>query len=276
MADICERQIDWHPKNRKLIQIPKNGLEYAFVSDDYRQIHQLVWCKDFMQDAVYGQVNQKPVTIYGFKYDPAVDPPLNMEKTRIMVTSWRDANFGSKICNNCLEFLRGVESHLKMRKTTVEKCSGAPATYKKAGVWLLDGSKRWMKSPPMLSLYTMLIRIGLVHNVGDSFKKTIRLIKSGELKPYNWKEDKIDHKGSVIHYDNDRDFLRKGNRGLVRILKHGDRKLFFSDIANNYPENNKRGYSFSTYDLHDRCGLVGFSKKETASEFPYWHRLDKA
>ena len=276
MADICERQVKWHPKNRRLIQIPKKGIEYAFVSEDYQQIHQLVWCKDFMQDAIYGQVNQKPVSIYGFKYDPALDPPLYMKKTRIMVANWHDANFGLKICN-CLEFLNEVESHLKMSRTTINKCSGVPVVYKKSGVWLLEGSKRWMKSPPMMSLYTLLIRIGLVHQSGDNFKKTIRLIKSGAIKPYNWKKDKVnDLSGKVTHYDNDRDFLRIGNRAISKILKHGDRKLFFRDIQNNYPKKNKRGYSFCTHHLHECCGLVGFSKKETELEFPHWHRLDKA
>lgn len=274
MSRICERQVQWHPKNRRLIQIPKNGIEYAFVSEDYRQIHQLVWCKDFMQDAVYGQVNQKPVDIYGFKYDPATDPPLYMKKTRIMVTSWRDAKFGLKICNNCLEFLNGVETHLKMSKTVLEKCLGTPPTYKKSGVWLIEGSRRWMKSPPMMSLYTMLIRIGIVHTLGDSFKKTIQLIKSGELKPYNWKEDRVNSSGIKFHHENDKDFLKKGNRGLSTILKHGDRKLFFRDIKENYPAKNNYGYSFSTYHLHDQCGLVGFSKKETKTEFPHWHRFD--
>ena len=270
MSRIYERQVQWHPKNKRLIQIPKNGIEYAFVSEDYIQIHQLVWCKDFMQDAVYGQVNQTSVNIYGFNYDPAIDQPLYMKKTRMIVTNWRDANFGLKICNNCLEFLNDVETHLKMSKTIVEKCLGVPATYKKSGVWILEGSRRWMKSPPMMSLYTMLIRIGLVHNLGDSFKKTLRSIKSGSTKPYNWKEDKVG-----IHIDNDRDFLRKGHRGLAKILKHGDRKLFFRDIKENYPRKNYHGYSFSTHHIHERCGLVGFSKKETRLDFPHWHRLDQ-
>ncbi len=276
MSRICERHVEWHPKNRRLIQIPKNGIEYAFVSEDYRQIHQLVWCKDFMQDAIYGQVNQKSVSIYGFKYDPITDPPLYMKKTRIMATSWRDANFVTKICNNCLEFLNGVETHLKMSKTIVEKCLGAPATYKKSGVWLLEGSRRWMKSPPMMSLYTMLIRIGLVHNLGDNFQKTLRLIKSGKIQPYNWRKDTVDHDGRVTHHDNDMDFLKRGNRGLSTILKHGDRKIFFRDIKKNYPKDNKSGYSFSTNIIHDHCGLVGFSKKRTDEEFPHWHRLDKS
>ena len=276
MPRIHEVQVKWHPKNRRLIQIPKKGIEYAFVSEDLKQIHQLVWCKDFMQDAVYGQVNQKSVSIYGFIYNPAEDPPLYMDKTRIMVTSWRDANFETKICNNCIEFLNAVESDLKMLKTSLSKCSGAPATYKKSGVWLLDGSKRWMKSPPMMSLYTLLIRIGLVHTLGDSHKKTLRMIKNGKLLPYNWKEDRINKNGTTHHSDNDRDFLRKGHRALSMIMKHGDRRLFFRDIKNNYPEKNQNGYSFSTHHIHERCGLVGFPKKETKTEFPHWHRLDES
>tara|TARA_Y100000034_G_scaffold120815_1_gene164211 strand:+ start:254 stop:1069 length:816 start_codon:yes stop_codon:yes gene_type:complete len=270
MEVITEREVEWHKKNLKIFQIPKEGLEFAFLSADYRQVHQLVWCKDFLQDAVYAQINQKPIEIYGFSFNPATCPPVSMDRTRLMVTSFKDTNFGSKICNNCREFLHQIEDHLKMSKTVVEKCAKTPPTYRKSGVWILDSSKRWMKSPPMMSLFTLLIRIGLVHRLGDSFEKTLNRIKYGKVKPYNWRPKAYD--GSK--HDNDQNFLRAGKRGFDAVMTHGDRKIFHKNIQDNYPQNNREGRPFSTYILHDDCGIVGFSQGTTKKEFPHWHRSE--
>jgi len=271
MRGIKERTVEWHKKNLKIFQIPTDGLEFAFLSKDYKQVHQLVWCKDFMQDAVYSQVNQTPVEIYGFSFDPTSCPQISLDKTRLMVTSFKDEEFRFKICKNCREFLHQIEDHLKMSKTTIAKCAKAPATYRKSGVWILTGSKRWMKSPPMISLYTLLIRIGLVHKIGDSFEKTLNRIKYGKVRPYNWRPVKNNGYKPV----NDQNFLRSGRKGIEIILKHGDRRIFHSQIQQNYPPNNYRGKPFSTHTLHEDCGIVGFSQGKTKKNFPHWHRLGK-
>lgn len=271
MKGIKERNIKWHKKNLKIFQIPTEGLEFAFVSPDYEQVHQLVWCKDFMQDAVFSQIHQKSVQIYGFSYDPSISPAVSLDRTRIMVTSFKDADFGSKICNNCLEFLNQIEDHLKMSRTVVEKCSTAPPTYRKSGVWILDGSVRWIKAPPMVSLFTLLVRVGLVHRLGDSFTMTLNRIRNGKVKPYNWRAPRA----NGVDYENDKTFLWSGKDGLDTILSHGDRKLFHRKIEDNYPAKNKMGREFSTYMLHDSCGIVGFSQGKTKTEFPHWHRMDE-
>ena len=261
MEDIKEREIVWHAKNKKISQIPREGLEFAFISEDYKQIHQFVWCKDFMQDAIFGHLNQKKITVYGFNYDPEVDPPLYMKKTRIMIANFKDTNFGSRVLENLREFLHGIEGQLKMAKTTFEKCEEPPPRYKKAGVYLLNGSCRWMKSPPMISLYTLLLRIGMTHELGQPWYETFK---------------KIQKASSGYYSTTDHSFAERAQKGLDFILEHGDRKIFHRTIEKNYPANHTSGMVFSVFTIHDNCGVIGFSQGNTKSEFPHWHRLEEA
>lgn len=262
MNKITERKIKWHPKTLRINQIPKEGLEYAFLSKDYVQIHQLVWCKDFMQDAIYAHVNGTVASIYGFKYDPSKDPPIYEDKTRIMVNSFKDKSFETKVLNNLSDFIHQIESELKMTPTVFEKVSNPHSRYKKSGVFIANGSKRWMKAPPMISLYTLLLRVGLMHTVGDKFSKTMESMRYNEISPYY---------GSSVE-DNDVDFLKQTQKGFDRIMTHGDRKLFHRDIAKNYPKYNKYGSNFSINSMHENCGMVGFSSDSTSESFPHWHR----
>lgn len=268
MRNIPEIQVKWHPKTLKNIsQIPTDGMEYAFVSEDNKQVHQLVWCKDFMQDVIFGFVNNEPVDIFGFEYDPSRDVPISRSKTRIMVCNWRDKDFEQKLLNNCAEFIHGIETQLKMRYTQFSKCTNPPPIYRKSGVFVVEGSKRWMVAPPMMSFYTLMLRIGMVHPMGQPFQKTLDQIYDGDIEPYNFKPDIKSEKYGDVHEDNDCDQLRNGWIAVEKILRHGDRNLFHKSIKNNYYK------EAGIYFIHDDCGLMGFSVEETEKYFPTWHSL---
>ena len=266
MQEITLREVKWHPKTNKICQIPKEGLEFAMLSNGYEQLNQLVWCKDFMQDLIWSYVNNQVIDIYGFHYDPRNSASPSIKRLKLLVTNYKDANFGDKIKNNVLPLLHSVEDRLKMSKTILEKCKTAPATYKKAGVWILDSSKRWLKSPPMLSFFTLLVRIGLVHNSTDSLEETLKKIEEGKIQSY------YDAK------NRDKEMISKATSGIKDILKYSDRKIFPSKIQLNYSSkyiDNVSDGSFSkmtVYNIHDRCGLVGFSRGTTRQYFPDWHK----
>lgn len=266
MSKIAERKVEWHPKTLKGIsQIPKDGMEFAYVSEDYKQVHQLVWCKDFMQDTIFGYLNNAQFEIYGFEYDPAKNPAICKDKTRIMVCNWRDQQFEQKLLVNCKEFLHGIEKKLKMKKTIFEKCVNPPPIYRRSGVFIIEGSRRWMIAPPMISLYTLLIRVGMIHPVGQDVEETLNQVRNQTLNPYNWKPDRTTKWGE-IHDDNDSDNLQNGWDGLNTILRIGDRKIFHRSIKENYRNN------VGIYTIHDDCGLGGFSNGYTEDNFPHWHR----
>jgi hypothetical protein len=260
--EVCERKIKWHPRTLKICQIPKQGLEYAFLSKDYVQLHQFVWCKDFMQDVIYGAINNQRMEIYGFAYDPTKDPPVDFSKTHMLLNSYKDANFGTKVLNGLRDFLNQVEQQLEMSATVFEKAVNPHYHYRQSGIYIAVGDPRWMHSPPMISLYTMLLRVGLMHKKGLPFMETIQKMKSGELEPYYGKQ-----KG-----DNDQRLLRNTEKGFERIIQKGDQSIFYEKIEDNYPEKIKGRYSVGVHSIHDSWGMTGFSSDRTKSDFPEWHK----
>ncbi len=256
---MLKHEVSWHPKSQKLAQIPKQGLEYAFVSERFEQAHQLLWCKDFLQDAIYGFLNQQKVDIYNFQYDPKVNPPLYMDKTRIMICNWKDNEFRNRI-PNLVDFLNQFEIRMRMWKTRAIEVSNPPLVYRKTGVFILESSPRWMRSPPMISLYALFVRVGMVHKAGDSYKDTIAKVESGEVKGYY---AKTDYSGRTA----DASQLANAKKGIAWLLKYRDQALFHTQIKQNYPE------GVSTSEVHNSLGIGGFSYGGTSNRFPHWHRL---
>lgn len=142
-----EANIQWMPKINKVTQLVNKGLEYALVSSDYKQVHQFVYCKDFLQDCVHARLNNLSLSIYGFAYNNRNNPLVDLNETRVMVSDYRNKSFSDSI-PNILDFLNQIEEHLGMKKSTVKMCKNPPKIYKKSGVWLFEGSKRWMKAAP--------------------------------------------------------------------------------------------------------------------------------
>lgn len=261
MREVMIKDVKWHPKTNKISQIPKEGLEFAMLSAGYEQLNQLVWCKDFMQDIIWSYVNNTPIEIYGFKYNPKEEPAPSLNRIRLLITNYKDPELSNKVQNNLLPLLHSVEDRLKMSRTILEKCRTTPPIYKKSGVWILNGSKRWLKASPMVSLYTLLVRVGLVHNSGDALETTIQKIINKENSSY------FDNK------NRDGEMLSNALKGIQKIMKYTDNKIFPADLKKNYPIRYGTGiksYDFSIFTMHDRCGIVGFSKKETEQYFPNW------
>ncbi len=244
------KNIQWYVGDQQnLLQAFSSGVEFSFASPNDIQVSPFAYCKDYLQDAVHGFLTKKTSTIFGFTYDPKKHEPIALNKTKLLVTNSIDFEFSNKIVN-CLDFLNQIEKHLKIRKTKAEECDNVPLQYLRSGIWLFEGSKRWINSPPMLSLYTLLIRLGFGHTIGTPFEKTIDGICSGAIKPYQ----KIDVGR-----------LKKCKSGIKKILRLGDREIFDSKIKNNYPR------TVLTRTMHNTMGIVGFSSGRTKSYVPSWH-----
>lgn len=251
------RNIKWKPSSTssKILQMYSKGLEYALVSFDYEQCHSFVWCKDFLHDVIYGALHEKWFEIYKFRYNPSVDPTPCLDRIRLMITNSKDNKFSDKI-PIVVDFINQIEEKLKIKKSIARKCKNPPEAYSKSGVFVFEGSKRWIQSPPMLSLYALLLRVGFCHTINESFLKTIEEIKSGEIKPYQNK---------------DKNLLKNSDLALQKILKIGDRKIFHRKIELNYPSKMKIDL------IHNRLGIIGFSadimrkKADIPVLIPHWH-----
>lgn len=246
-------------KNYTTAQIYSKGFEFAFMSDidgTYHQACTFVYCKDFLHDAVWAMINKTKWHIYGFKYDSSKDVPLDLDNCvfafRNTVYNGKDAEFHSRRLA-CQEFLNGVEAKLGFQPSVIYEVphDGGPC-------WLIVGDKGWQHAPPLVGLYTLLIRVGFMHNSGDSADETLKKAKSGKIK--------IGDSGS---YAGNRDcsYISQSWKGIQAILKHG-LDIFYAKMEANYPKDlPKRGAS-----LHDAYGPVNFSKGIPKKAMPHWYR----
>lgn len=259
MTTPRKRHIQWlEPKiNEKILQIYSKGVEFALVSENYEQCHSFVWCKDFLHDAVYSTLNNKPIEIYRFKFNPTINPNPCLKSIKLLLANSKDKKFKEKI-PACLDFINQIEEQMKIKKTIIKECDNIPNIYKNSGVFLFEGSKRWIQAPPMISLYSLLLRVGFSHIKGTSFKDTIDGIYSKAIKPYQ---------------KNDRKWLMDSELALEKILRLGDRKVFYRNIKENYPN------KFTIDIVHNKLGIIGFSTDILLSlagasvVFPSWHLI---
>lgn len=252
-----KRRIKWKPTPLKpqILQIYSRGIEYALVSDCYEQCHNFVWCKDFLHDVLHASINERAIEIYRFKFN-LKNPQPCQSKIRLLLANSKDKKFASKI-PACLDFINQIEERIKIKKTQVRECSSPPENYKN-GIFIFEGSRRWIQAPPMLSLYSLLLRVGFSHTLGDSFTTTIEGIKSGKIKPYQ---------------KHDRRWLDKIGPALEKIFRLGDRRIFHKNIKANYPK------KFAIDEVHNKLGIIGFSSDMLYHALgqsvvvPSWHIL---
>ena len=244
-------KITWYNWKGSIAQIYSNGLEYAFASEDNKQCCPFVFCKDFLQDCVWGQLYGKVATIFGFTFNPKNDPHLDMNKCKLLVTNSADPKEFKNRIEKCVLFINQIEKALHLIRTVAYECELPPPHYTKCGVFLLESSRRWLEAPPLVSLYTLLIRVGFVYNGTDTFMEHIAKVQEGKISPYQ---------------RNDASYLKSADKGIKQIMELGYRKIFYIDPKKNYPEGIQTGV------LHNSTGIVGFTAGSTKTVVPYWHR----
>lgn len=248
---IRTRSVHFHDTEPTLAQVLSSGAEFAMVTEDNHQCTPFVLCRDFLQDTIQSTLNKRKLSLYGFVHDP--DPKKShqpsLRKTKLLMAhSTRKMNVP-----NMLDLLNQIETDLKIAKTKIYKCKGdIPKRYMRGGVFLIIGSCRWIKSPVMISLYTLLLRIGSSHKAGTPYVETIESIAAGTKRP-----------PQAL----DKSRIKAAKNGIETILKLGDRKIFGHNIASNYPAD------INLNTMHHIMGIIGFSNKQTAKHMPKWHEV---
>lgn len=236
--------------NSGIAQVYSSGLQYALVNDDYQQCHDFVFCKDFIQDAYHGFLHQQQASIYGFTYDPSTQPPLSLTKLRIVLVNSKDAKMGEKI-PAVVDFINQFCKKMKLKPSRAIEVENPPKAYSKCGAWIIEGSGMWINAPVLISMYSLLIRVGFTHKVGQDAETTIKNLVNGKSTPYQ---------------SNDRYQLQSAQKGIEQILKYGYRKHFFIDTVKNYPAGTQIG------TMHNSTGIVAFSTGGSRSVCKYWTR----
>lgn len=245
----CSRRIKWYESKRRnlnILQIYKKGLEFSFVSGEYEQCHEFLFCKDFLQTIIFSNIRNKPINIFNFMYNPERNPRIHTDELRILFRSNNDANFDQNLKNSIL-FINEMEGMLGMRKSESRRCEN--------GCWMVRGSKRWLKAPPMISLFVLLVRVGMTHKPENSFQKTVNDMISEKIKPYQNKDSTL---------------LRDSFLGMDKIIKMGDGKIFYKKMEKNYP-------NLTADCIHNDTGILSYTneirKKIAGSSVvvPRWH-----
>jgi hypothetical protein len=249
-------------KRVKKIRLFESPYEYS--SSDYsfsllsapdeegiaRQATSFQECKDYLQDSIQKHLRNKPFDIYGNYAGSTIIG--DTEKLRLLVKY----NHGSpeKRMIGTRNFLRLAERELKIApRTSVTLVSslfdneisstGAPlqgtsrAVVNSKRTVLFTASRAWMKSPTMISLYSLLIRLSHHHKPEEEFFPCLERILAEKSS------------GTDISY------LRKSIDGIRYLAMMGHRRLFGNnkDLLKNYPN----------LQLHSH-GIVHFSQEKNS------------
>ncbi len=223
---------EWFKGRMNLHQTIWEGLQYSLLSPDYNQGHPFVYCKEFILDAVWATLNNQSTDVYGFKYNPELNP-VSINPLKMLVRNLEDPNFKDKV-PNCLKFINKLEKEFGFSKTQVELCENAEKAY--TAQFII--SEQWLHAPPLLSLLTLMIRIGMIYNGKEniwnhSFKVSNKLLKSYQIK--------------------DDQHLRDSYDCIQDLIKTNCRR-FNAHRLDNWPKNVRGIY------IHEFGGIVSLAK----------------
>jgi hypothetical protein len=125
----------------------KFGFVNKITEEEYKEVFVPFICRDFFTDALWSEENKKPVTIYGFKYDPS-KASYDKDKTRMAV--WFPNEDVVKLFFNNKKYLDKIEEDNKLEPSTYVKVDNI--------TFIFDFDKYWQSRAYLMSLLTGLIR----------------------------------------------------------------------------------------------------------------------
>ena len=186
-----------------------------------------------MTDVLWATVHQKPVSIYGFSYDPIKNPAISTDPVRIIVRNKQktDNEFDEEI-QKSHEFLAILETKLQFDLSILEKVE-----HEDGGcVWMFTVDKRWIHASPLFSMLSLFMRVGCYYKGGGKLNDAIKSFKE------------VNH--------NDARYLKQSRNLRQLIFKHG-LGIFQDRMEDNYPPN------VSVDTVHDRWGIVNAASCNT-------------
>lgn len=143
--------------------------------DGRRQVMGFMLCKAYVHDAVQSHV--LGTRDYGGRYQKGENPPIDMDKLRLLVGTnrtdidgYKKRLFAAKRMLNLFEKAAGwnLSKVVTVEHSTIDK-----------GIWLITGPKQWMHSPQMLSMVMLIIRVAIRNGPVDpkNEKEAIDLLK---------------------------------------------------------------------------------------------------
>jgi hypothetical protein len=232
-----------------LNQIYGSGIEMCFVVRNgvsFKQVHPWVLCKDYLNDIVWANINSKKANIYGLEYDPNTSEKISLDKILVAVRDPTNLKDFYTTRSRAGGLLKAFESKhgfdkTKVFRATVElkKSFNKSYRYTNSQMCVYESDKRWMLSVPLLSLYTLLLRIGTLYNSKMSLEEFYKYIKANFIKI------------SYSQQQNDIRYFETFWEQSSELLLNKGTKLFEDSAVDNYNEDN-------IHSIHDN-GLICWS-----------------
>ena len=186
-------------------------------------------CRDMLTDFIFSKVDR-------------------LSKSAVWTIFTRGSSLNlNKFAASTLDFLWQIEEVFGYEKTILRPVSLSGSISSRFVA--IRGDKNWMKSPPLLSLYTLLIRANRhgFHKPGNKFYTTLEKMKN-----------------STAVHQMDRLLIKKAIPGIKKILNFGESNIFgkISNIKRNYSRR------VATTNRHSNSGIVAFSNMGLAEGFP--------
>ena len=238
----------WYDKYHHILEVAKSGIQYSCISIENQQCFPFVHDSEFVVDATAATIYSKPIKIYGFEYSPFINPPVCLDNCRILLRDLYDKKFIEHI-HATKNFLNLLE--MKMKCDSYSKIQ----VVKNTPIWrsevvLLTSPAKWMLSPPMLSLYTLMISIGLNYNDEDTV----------------WGHcQKIRDKKIFINNSYNQTSLKMAWKTIMDIIESGGSCYFKPEMKENWPNYEK------TTDLHNKSGIVPLATGIAKPLCPNWY-----
>lgn len=234
----------WFERRMWPQQTVNEGIQYSLLSDDNRQCHPFVYCKEFVLDVTWATITGKPTSIYGFHFSPQSDPPTSLSNVRVLLRNLQDAKFAERV-PKCLSFLNKLEGQLKFPKSTVEVCENA----EKGDTFLFTCPQNWQLAPPLLSLLTLMLRIGMVYGGRGDIWRHAQKVTERAIKPYQRRDDV--HLKSAWH--------------CIQELIETKCQRFPPDRLANWPADAKN------WAIHEYGGIVSLASGKGKMISPAWY-----
>lgn len=169
--------IRWVHYNYGFSQVHSSGIQFSPVSNNRINASNLFFCKDYLQDIIFAELFEKTVTQYGLNHIPRKEIPFNVRKNgRILMGDSTNKTFYNNI-PNILSFINAIEEKMNISKTKAFEISSAPKEHASGGVFLFVFSKVWMKSAQLISLYSLLLRVGISYDQSIGIDNFINLFR---------------------------------------------------------------------------------------------------
>lgn len=187
-----------------------------------------VQCRDFLHDAVRAYMLNMPAKIYGFHYDRNVHPAISTRYIRVAVKG-ANSEATEEAVHRAIKLINHYEEMAEFKNRSVIKRA-------EDGIWVFVGPSIWIKSPALLSLYTLLIRLGehksLSFNTHEELKKKLETF-------------------GAIYTLNEQQYVHAIHKRLDTLIKN-IRVLFPSAKYRNY----KAFANAKIYKFHNNAGIV--------------------